>query len=125
MAERCFPRLRLHAMGVGLQLAGATRSSRAVKLMAAAALARVVASLTILLLLGAGVAEAGHHDDEDCARHECALCAAGSPAPLVGAHSAPSACIAGGYGLPPGPQGPPLCAPYRNGLPSRAPPVPA
>lgn len=125
MAERYFPRLRYRAIGVGLRFAGATRFSRPVKFMAAAVLARVVASLTIVLLLGVSAAEAGHHDEEDCARNECALCAAGSLAPLAGAHSAPSACPAGGYAAAPGPQGPPLCALYRNCLPSRAPPVPA
>ena len=88
-------------------------------------LTRVVALLSIVLLLGASAAEAGHHHEEDDARHDCVFCAAGSLTPCIGAHSAPSACPTAVCSLPPGPQGPPLCAPYRDCLPSRAPPVPA
>ena len=88
-------------------------------------LTRVAALLSALLLLAVSAAEAGHHHEEDCARHDCALCAAGSLTLLIGAHSAPFACPTAVCSLPPGPQGPPLCAPYRDCLPSRAPPAPA
>ena len=93
--------------------------------MALVSLTRVAALLGILLLLAVSAAEAGHHHEEDEARHDCAMCAAGSLTPLISAHSAPSACPAAVCSLPPSPQGPPLCAPYRDCLPSRAPPVPA
>ena len=93
--------------------------------MTRASLTRAVALLSIVLLLGVSAAEAGHHHEEDDVRHDCAMCAAGSLTPLIGAHSAPSACATAVCSLPPSPQGPPLCAPYRDCLPSRAPPVPA
>ena len=93
--------------------------------MTRASLTRAVALLSIVLLLGVSAAEAGHHHEEDEARHDCAMCAAGSLTPLIGAHSAPSACATAVCSLPPRPQGPPLRAPYRDCLPSRAPPVSA
>ena len=102
------------------------RWSRPVNFVVRASLTRVVTSLIIVLLLAVSAAEAGHHHEEVEARHECAICAVGSLTPLIVAHySAPFACPTAACALPPGPQGPPLCAPYRNCLPSRAPPVPA
>ena len=99
--------------------------SRPAESMTRASLTRVAALSSVLLLLAVSVTEAGHRHEEDCVRHDCATCAAGSLIPLIGAHPAPSAGATAVCSLPPGPQGPPLCAPYRDCLPSRAPPVPA
>ena len=93
--------------------------------MASDSLVRVGALLSGLLLLAASAAEAWHHREEDCARHDCAACAAGSLTRLIGAHSAPNAWPTAVRSLPPGPQGLALCALYRDCLPSRAPPFPA
>lgn len=90
-----------------------------------APLTRIAALLIITLLLAAGAAEAAHHNEENCARHDCAICAAASLTPLPGAHSAACACPAAACPLPPDAQGLPLCAPYRDCLPSRAPPLAA
>ena len=93
--------------------------------MTRASLTRLVALLSIVLLLAVSAAEAGHQDEDDCVRHECAMCAAGSLTPLIGAQSAPFAGAAAACALLPGPPARLLCAPYRDCLPSRAPPVPA
>ena len=90
-----------------------------------ASLTRFAALLIIALLLAVSAAEAGHHHEEGDVRHDCAMCVAGSLTPLIGAHRAPAACPAPVVSRPPDPQGLPLCAPYHNCLPSRAPPVPA
>ena len=93
--------------------------------MALASLSRIAALLSVVLLLSAGTAEAAHHEEEDCALHGCAICAAGSLAPLISARGAPHACPPAARSLPPGPQRLPLCSPYRDCLPSRAPPAAA
>jgi len=93
--------------------------------MALASLTRIAALLSVLLLLSAGAAEAVHHEEEDCARHDCAICAAASLTPLISARCAPHACPTAARSLPPGPQSLPLCSPYRDCLPSRAPPAAA
>ena len=93
--------------------------------MVLASLTRVIALLIIALLPATGAAEAGHHHEDDDVRHDCAMCAAGSLPPLIGAYSAPSACPKVVCFLPPDPQGLPPGSPYRDCLPSRAPPVPA
>ena len=86
------------------------------------ALTRVVALLSVLVVLGAGAATAGHHHEEEGVQHDCALCTVGSLNPFVGAQSDLSPCLAAALSLSPGPQGPPLCALYRAYLLSRAPP---
>ena len=93
--------------------------------MALASITRAVALLSVLLLLGIGIVAAGHHHEEDEVRHDCALCAAGSLNPSIGAQFAPSSCLTAACSQLPGPQGPPLCMLYRGCLPSRAPPVTA
>jgi len=94
-------------------------------LMALASLTRAAALLSVLLLLAVGALEAAHGEEEDCAPHECAVCAATSLTPLAGAGSAPRSRPTAACCLPPGAQGQRLCAPYRDCLPSRAPPLPA
>ena len=93
--------------------------------MALASLTRAVALCSVLLLLVIGAAEAGHNHEDDDARHDCALCAAGSLNPTIGVQSATSSCLTAAHFQLTGPQGPPLCALYRGCLLSRAPPVPA
>ena len=89
-----------------------------------ASLTRIVALLSVLVVLGIGVAMAGHlHDEDDDVRHDCALCAASSLGPFVDAHAAPSLSPAVALSCPLASQGPPLCALYRAHLLSRAPPV--
>lgn len=84
---------------------------------------RIIALFSVLLLLGAGGAEAGHHHDEDAdVGHDCAWCETQAPGLFLGVQAAPSVCSAAPSRLP-GPQGPPTCARYRNHLLSRAPPV--
>ena len=86
---------------------------------------RIVALLSVLILLGSGTMAAGHrHEDED-AQHDCALCTVGFLNLFVDAQSIPSPCLATAPSLPPGSQGPPLCARYRAYRLSRAPPIPA
>ena len=90
-----------------------------------APLTRLLAWLSVLVLLGAGAATAGHlHTDEEV-RHDCAACAAGFLTPFVEAQPTPSFSPADALASPPDPQGPPLRARYRAHLLSRAPPVPA
>lgn len=91
----------------------------------ATTLTRAIALLSVLVLLGSGVAAAGHHHEDEDVQHDCALCTAGSLKPFVDAQSAPSPCLAAASSLSPGPQGRPLCALYRACLPPRAPPIPA
>ena len=80
--------------------------------------------LAVLAVLGSGAVTAGHlHDEDDNVRHDCALCAAGSLGPFVGAQPAPSPSPTAALSYPLEPQGPPLCALYRAHLLSRAPPV--
>ena len=86
-------------------------------------LTHIGALLSVLVLLGGGVVAAGHHHED--VQHDCAVCTAGSLNPFVGAQSDSSPCLAAAPSLPPGPQGPSLCALYRACLLSRAPPIPA
>lgn len=87
-------------------------------------LARIFALLSVLVMLGTAAATASHfHDDEDHARHDCALCTAAFLIPSIGAQPASSPFPAAALPLPPDPQGPPLCVLYRAHLLSRAPPV--
>ena len=89
-----------------------------------ASLARIVALLSVFVVLGIGAVTAGHlHDEDDDVRHDCALCAAGSLGPFVDAQPAPSPSPTAALSYPPDPQGPPLYAFYRAHLLSRAPPV--
>ncbi len=88
-----------------------------------ASLTRIVALLSVLILLGSGVATAGHHHEDEDVRHDCALCAAGSLNPPADPQSAPSPRLAAALSYPPGPQGPPLCTLYHAHLLSRAPPI--
>ena len=92
---------------------------------ALASLTRAAALFSVALLLAVGALEAAHGEWEDCARHECAVCAAASLVPLAGAGAAPCARPTAACFLPPGAQGQRPCAPYRDCLPSRAPPLPA
>ena len=91
----------------------------------ATTLTRAITMLSVLGMLGIGVATPGHlHEDKDM-QHDCALCTAGSLDPSVGAQSVPSPCLAASPSLQPGPLGRPRWALYRAHLLSRAPPVPA
>ena len=84
---------------------------------------RIVALLSVLAMLGIGVATAGHLHEEDDVRHDCALCTVGSLHPFVDAQAVPSPCLATAPSVPPGPQGPSQCMLYRAHLLSRAPPL--
>lgn len=86
---------------------------------------RIVALLSVLVLLGSGAGAAGHHHEDEDVRHDCALCTVGSPNPFVDAQSVPSPCLATALSLPFNPQGPLLCELYHAHLLSRAPPFPA
>lgn len=86
-------------------------------------LTRIVALLSVLVVLGIGAVAAGHHHEGDDVRHDCALCAAGSLNPFVGAQSALSPSPMAALSLPPGLQGPPRWTRYRAHLLSRAPPA--
>ena len=89
-----------------------------------ASLIRIVALLSVLVVLGISAAAAGHlHGEDGDVRHDCALCAAGSLGPFVDAQPAPSSSPTAALSYPPDPQGPPLYALYRAHLLSRAPPV--
>ena len=91
-----------------------------------ASLARIVAALSVLAVLGIGIATAGHlHDEDDHAWHDCALCTAGSPGPFLGVQPAPAPSPKAALSYLLEPRGLPLCALYRAHLLSRAPPVPA
>ena len=93
--------------------------------MALASFLRIIALFSALLLLGVGVAAAGHlHDEDTEAGHDCALCTTQSITLFNDVHAAPTSFPVAAHLLP-GLQGFPLCALYRNCLPSRAPPVPA
>ena len=88
------------------------------------ALTRVVALLSVLVVLGAGAATAGHlHHEHDDVRHDCALCMAGFLSPFASVQSEPSPSPAAALLLPPGLQGPPQCTLYRAYLLARAPPL--
>ena len=84
---------------------------------------RIVALLSVLVLIASGAAAAGHHHEDENVRHDCGLCTVGSLNPFVDAQSAPSPCLAPAPSVPPGPQGPSQCMLYRAHLLSRAPPL--
>lgn len=84
---------------------------------------RIVGLLSVLVLLASGVVAAGHHHEDDDARHDCALCTAGSLNPFLGLQSTPSPRLAAAASVSPGPQGPLPYRLYRAHLLSRAPPV--
>ena len=86
-------------------------------------LTHFVALLSVLVMLGSAAATAGHLHEDDDARHDCALCAAGFLNPSIAPQSAPSPCLTAALSVPPGPQGPSWHMRYRAHLLSRAPPT--
>ena len=87
-------------------------------------LARIVALLSVLVMLGIGAATADHlHDEDDDPQHDCALCTAESLSQFADTQPASSLYPTAALSLPPRPQGSPLCALYRAHLLARAPPA--